>query len=172
MLPWASLFLLSSYIFFFWGGKLLKLCYHPSWRLMRTEYCTCFHTLYEGKEKCFFGHLYFYYLHTSLKKKGSFHRTYTLLIQYLYTHQIYASLLFGWLVVGRFYDMSTFFMICLLCLLGHLSFYYLLTSINKKKLSLHRTYTLLILYIHIKIMSDGWFYNMSTLVGLLMQKSI
>ena len=27
--------------------ELLKLCYHPRWRLMRTEYRTCFHTLYD-----------------------------------------------------------------------------------------------------------------------------
>ena len=27
--------------------ELPKLCYHPGWRLMRTEYHTCFHTLYD-----------------------------------------------------------------------------------------------------------------------------
>ena len=26
-----------------------KLCYHPGWRLMRTGYHTCFHTLYDEK---------------------------------------------------------------------------------------------------------------------------
>ena len=27
--------------------ELPKLCYHPGWRLMRTDYRTCFHTLYD-----------------------------------------------------------------------------------------------------------------------------
>ena len=30
--------------------ELLKLCYHPGWRLMRTEYRTCFH-MYDEKLK-------------------------------------------------------------------------------------------------------------------------
>ena len=29
--------------------ELLKLCYHPGWRLMRRGYRTCFHTLYDEK---------------------------------------------------------------------------------------------------------------------------
>ena len=29
--------------------ELLKLCYHPGWRLMRLGYRTCFHTLYDEK---------------------------------------------------------------------------------------------------------------------------
>ena len=33
-----------------WKLELLKLCYHPGWRLMRLGYRTCFHTLYDEKK--------------------------------------------------------------------------------------------------------------------------
>ena len=33
--------------------ELLKLCYHPGWRLMRLGYRTCFHMLYDEKKKIY-----------------------------------------------------------------------------------------------------------------------
>ena len=39
--------------------ELLKLCYHPGWRLMRLGYRTCFHTLYDENI-----YIYIYYTYT------------------------------------------------------------------------------------------------------------
>ena len=37
------------YIYIYFRFELLKLCYHPGWRLMRAGYRMCFHTLYDEK---------------------------------------------------------------------------------------------------------------------------